>query len=135
MHKLYELKETLCKELEEYAKNDQLDMNSLEIIDKLAHSIKNIDKIIYAEEYSGNGGYSNYSNYGGGYSNARGYSNRQYSGEYSGARMGRSSGARRDSMGRYSGGMDMASELRRLMEEAPDEQSRAELGRMAQRYE
>ena len=134
MHKLYELKETLCKELEEYAKADQLDMNSLEIIDKLAHAIKNIDKIICSEEYSGNTGYSNYGNYGGGYSNARGYSNRQYN-DYSGARMGRSSGARRDSMGRYSGGMDMGSELRRLMEEAPDDQSRSELARMAQRYE
>ena len=129
MHKLYELKETLCKELEEYAKSDQLDVASLDIIDKLSHAIKNIDKIINAEEMNG------YSGYNGGYSNARGYSGRQYSMNdgYSNAR-GRGIGARRDSMGRYSGA-DMSSELRRLMEEAPDDQTRAELGRMAQRYE
>ena len=129
MHKLYELKETLCKELEEYAKSDQLDIASLDIIDKLSHAIKNIDKIINAEEMKG------YSGDNGGYSNARGYSGRQYSMNdgYSNAR-GRGIGARRDSMGRYSGA-DMSSELRRLMEEAPDDQTRAELGRMAQRYE
>lgn len=129
MHKLYELKETLCKELEEYSKADQLDVASLDIIDKLAHTIKNIDKILGAEEYDG------YSGYNGGYSNARGYSGRQYSMNdgYSYAR-GRGGNARRDSMGRYSNA-DMSGELRRLMDAAPDDQTRAELSRMAQRYE
>ena len=46
MHKLYELKETLVKELERYADNQTLDLQTLDIIDKLAHSGKNVCKII-----------------------------------------------------------------------------------------
>ena len=59
MHKLYELKEMLCKELEEYGTKEKLDVGGLEIVDKLSHAIKNIDKIIekYDEEgYSMAGG-------------------------------------------------------------------------------
>ena len=45
MHKIYELKDKLCDELEEYG-DKKLDAGSLEVIDKLAHSIKNLDKIM-----------------------------------------------------------------------------------------
>lgn len=114
MHKLEELRDCLCAELEEYSqKKDNLDMGSLEIIDKLAHAIKNIDKIISADEsYSGYSRGSVYDNYSG---------------------RGRTF-ARRDSMGRYSGN-DMLGTLHKLANEAPDEQTRAELNRIAQRYE
>ena len=54
MHKLYELKESLCKELENYA-GKSISIASLKEIDLFAHAIKNICKIIEAkemEEYS-----------------------------------------------------------------------------------
>ena len=54
MRELYELKEKLCDELKEYG-NKEMSAGSLDVIDKLAHSIKNIDKIIENDEngYSG----------------------------------------------------------------------------------
>ena len=148
MEELYKLKETLCTELEEYAKKGKLSAGDLEIVDKLSHAIKNIDKIIekYDEsEYSGATGYSNRMSYGrGGYSNERGgrggYSNERggYSNEnYSMAR-GRGSNARRDSRGRYSSeysGHDMVMELRDLMEDAPDERTRMEFEKFIRKME
>ena len=55
MHGVYKLKDMLCEELEEYGKKEQVSMNDLEVIDKLAHSIKNIDKVLeeYEEEEHG----------------------------------------------------------------------------------
>lgn len=154
MHKLEELKDMLCKELEEYGECDNLDVGGLDVVDKLAHAIKNIDKIIEAEEeaYSGRGRSSRYeggqssryegqsSRYGGGQSSR--YDGRSYEDSYEGrssryegqSSRGRGRNARRDAMGRYSSG-DMASELRKLMEDAPDEQTRMEIERMMQRFE
>lgn len=148
MEELYKLKETLCNELEEYSKKGKMSAGDLDIVDKLSHSIKNIDKIVekYDEsEYSGAMGYSNRMSYGrGGYSNERdgrgGYSNERggYSNEYSMAR-GRGSNARRDSRGRYSGegysGHDMVMELREMMEEAPDERTRMEFEKFIRKME
>lgn len=53
MSELYELKEKLCDELKSYGKKD-MTAGSLDVIDKLAHAIKNIDKIIDGGGYSGN---------------------------------------------------------------------------------
>ena len=50
MDAIYELKDMLCEELEEYGKKDKLDVGGLEIVDKLAHTIKNLDKIIESYE-------------------------------------------------------------------------------------
>ena len=44
MHELYELKEMLCKELEEYGKKGELTSGSLDVVDKLAHTIKNMGR-------------------------------------------------------------------------------------------
>lgn len=77
MAKMEELREMLCEELDKITKKGELSAGSLDVIDKLTHSIKSIDTIIAMED----AGYS-----GGGYSYAR----------------GRGSNARRDSMGRYS---------------------------------
>jgi hypothetical protein len=52
MHKTEQIKEMLCKELDGYA-DKKLDGGVLEVVDKLAHAIKNLDKIIENE-----GGYS-----------------------------------------------------------------------------
>lgn len=141
MHELYELKEKLCRELEEYGKKD-LSAGGLEVVDKLAHTVKNLDKIIenYEEsEYSGNMG-----NMGGSYARGgrdyRGGSYR-YDGGMSYAR-GRGRNARRDSMGRYSSergysrdGMEMADQLRDLMKDAPDESVRRDIERLLRKVE
>ena len=111
MHKLEALKEMLCKELEEYGERDNLDVGGLEVVDKLAHAIKNIDKIIEADEekYSGRG-------------RSYGYDGRSY-------------GYDRSYDGRMYDGGRSYDDLRRLMENAPDEHTRMELERMMQRFE
>ena len=124
MHELYELKEKLMKELNEYA-GQEMSAGSLEVIDKLSHAIKNICKIIEAyeeEEYSGRGysrgGYSRYSRDGG----------QGGSSSYEGGSYARGRNARRDSMGRYSreGGYsradraeDLVEDIRSMMQELP----------------
>ena len=57
MHKLEELKEMLMKELEECTKKG-LSASSLDIIDKLTHSIKSIDTIMAMDDYSQDSGNS-----------------------------------------------------------------------------
>lgn len=129
MHELYELKEMLCKELEDYGKKGEMSTGTLEVVDKLAHTVKNLGKIIeMAEEseYSGYGG-SYYDN-GGNMSYERGgMGNRggSYRGSYTYAR-GRGSNARRDSRGRYSSEGysrakdDISEKLYELMEDSPE---------------
>lgn len=158
MHQLYELKEMLCEELKEYGSKDKLDVGGLEIVDKLAHAIKNIDKIIEAyemeEEYSMEGGGGGGSSYEGGGNYRRSYAQGGGGGNQGGGRggsyaRGRGRNARRDSMGRYSreggrysrdgysrGGADeMVEELRELMQEAPDNQTRQEFQKLIQKLE
>lgn len=120
MHKMEELKEMLCEELEKITKKGELSAGSLDVIDKLTHSIKSIDTIIAMEDT--------------GYSNEPGYSYAR----------GRGRNARRDSMGRYSresindnrGGSyergysradakeELMMELRELEQDASDEETR-----------
>lgn len=57
MHKVYKVRDMLCDELEEFGSKEKIDAQSLEMIDKLAHAIKNIDKILDKEESKE---YSNY---------------------------------------------------------------------------
>lgn len=130
MHELYELKEKLMKELNEYA-SQEMSAGSLEVIDKLSHAIKNICKIIesaeeeegysgrYSREGSSRDGYSrNYSRNGGRYA---------YEGGQGGS-YARGRNARRDSMGRYSreggysrtDGMEgLVDEIKSMMQELP----------------
>ena len=139
MDGLYELKEMLCKELEEYGAKGELTAGSLEIVDKLAHAIKNLDKIIEKEgEYSERG--SSYR--GGSYAREQGGGNRggqdgrspNRGGSY--ARQGRGMNARRDSMGRYSreegysrdeGREEMVMQLEDLMQDAPNQRIRSRI--------
>ena len=51
MKELYELKERLMNELKEYGKKE-MSAGSLDVIDKLAHTIKNLDRIMDSGEYS-----------------------------------------------------------------------------------
>lgn len=142
MHELYELKEKLMKELAEYSQGE-LSTGSLEVIDKLAHAIKNICKIcedMEGSSYEGGSSYGRRSyeglrrSYDGSYDMSReGGSNRSYEG--SSYRRGRGRYARRDSMGRYAAeGPELASELRELMEDAP-EQSKQDFQRLIQKIE
>ena len=136
MHAIYELKEKLCDELEEYGEK-KLDAGSLDVIDKLAHTIKNLDKIIecYEEDgyskdmmydgmvYEDGGPYREGSYARGG--NRRGGSRRGGANQYGSYAMGRYS---RDSA-------SMVSELRDLMKEAPDERTKMEFKKFIQKIE
>lgn len=130
MHEIYELKEKLMKELEEYGRKGEMSTGGLEVVDKLAHTIKNLCKIIELaeeeEEYSMAGG-SSYARGG----NGGGRSYRGGGSYYDGNSMrsyarGRGRNAKRDSMGRYSsagysyGNEDMVEQLESLMMDAPE---------------
>lgn len=120
MHKLYELKDMLCKELEKYGSKNELTAGSLDVVDKLAHAIKNIDKILESGDEE--------------YSNAMRYSRRSYA-------------PRRDARGRYSRenrmygtdgysmAGDVAMELKELMQDAPDAQTRQDIQRIVDRLQ
>lgn len=82
MHKMEELREMLCEELDKITKKGELSAGSLDVVDKLTHSIKSIDTIIAMED--------------------AGYSSDDYSNRGNSYARGRGSNARRDSMGRYS---------------------------------
>lgn len=108
MHKLYELKEALCKELESYA-GGNISSNTLKEIDTLAHATKNICKIIekceeeeYSEAYAMANGGSYRGSYGGSMESRWEDPMAQDSYEGGSYARGRGRGARRDSMGRYS---------------------------------
>lgn len=124
MHAIYELKDKLCDELEEYGKKEALDVGALDIVDKLAHTIKNLDKIIecYEEDnYSGTD-----MRYDDGMSYRRGSSYAR----------GRTGNVRRDSMGRYSRDSKMMiDELRDLMNDAPDDRTKMEFKKFIQKME
>lgn len=134
MHKIFELKDKLCEELEEYG-DKKLDAGSLEVIDKLAHSIKNLDKII--EKYEDEDYSSAYDDGMTGGSYERG--DNRYGSRYAMARgdgRGRGRNARRDSMGRYSSdNRMMVDELRELMNDAPDERTKMEFKRFIEKME
>lgn len=151
MHELYELKDKLLQELEEYG-TKELSAGTLDVVDKLSHAVKNLCKIIEMkedeEEYSGDmmgnrmmdgTSYARGGNRGG----SRGGSYRgSYEGRGGSYARGRGSNARRDSMGRYSSergysrdGMEMADQLRDLMEGAPDEAIRKDIERLLRKVE
>ena len=119
MHELYELKDMLCKELEEIGGKGELTAGNLETVDTLAHALKNLNKIIESKEEED------------------GYSSRYYDGSYNRSYARGRTNARRDSMGRYSrdgysrATGDMADRMRSLAAEAPDETTRREMERMA----
>lgn len=140
MNELYELKEKLCKELKKYSGED-VTTSSLEVVDKLAHAIKNIDKIImgYEEEEGGSYGYNSYNN---SYRNGRN-DRMSYNNGNSYAR-GRGRNAKRDSMGRYSSNdgysrhgehSEMVEQLRDLMMDAPNDEIRREYEKVISRIE
>lgn len=136
MHKLYELKEKLMRELEDYSENGKFSKDDVESIKYITSSIDHICNIVENEEENGMEGQGG-SSYRGSYTRGGGNMRRNYRGSYA-----RGRGAKRDAMGRYSseggysmGTEDMVMELRDLMEDAPDERTRKEFERFIQKIE
>ena len=131
-YKMEELREMLCEELDNMA-GKEITTGSLEIIDKLTHSIKSIDTIMameeagYSEEYSRRGSYRGGSYRDGAYDGS--YEDGSYEeggrsrrGSYA---RGRGRNARRDSRGRYSRRYSRAEDMMQekledMMEETDD---------------
>lgn len=134
MHELYEIKDMLMNELKQYGNKGELTSGTLDVVDKLTHSIKNIDKIIEVceedEEYSSRG-YMRGGSYGRGrmsYDDGMSYA--------------RGRNARRDSMGRYSrtgsysmNSGEMVESLREMMQDAPNDQIKMEMQKLVQKME
>ena len=120
MHELRELRDMLCDALKEYGTKGDIGTQSLDVVDKLAHTIKNIDKIIESEEWDGQsrGGRMYRGTYEGSYDRDGSYARGRY--------------AKRDSMGRYS--RDMASQLRDLMDETGDEKMRSSIHKILKEF-
>ena len=114
MKHLEELREILCRELEEIAERGELSAGTLETVDKLTHTLKNLDKIMMGGSYSNAGDwYGMVYGYRDDYRNVNSYR-----------------GRKRDSMGRYSRAdarEDMAEKLRHMMDDAPDSRTREAL--------
>lgn len=121
MQTYHDLKDMLCRELDEITRKGELTAGSLDTVDKLTHSIKSLETIIAMNEAQD--GESGYYPYMGGY--------RSYEDGMRDSRRGRSGARRRDAMGRYSrenrgysredAREDMIEDLRDLMNDAPDE--------------
>ena len=139
MHKLHELKNLLCKELEEYGDKNKLDVGALEIVDKLAHAIKNIDRVIEynylnddaSYEYRGRDTYSE------GYGNMDDAIYAMNTNSYARGRgRGRGRNAKRDSMGRYSRAEDdVIEDLKEVLNNVRDGQTRKEIERIVDHLE
>lgn len=120
MHDIYELKEKLLKELEEYGRKG-VSTGSLDVVDKLAHTIKNLCKILEESD---------------GYSSRYDDGHMTYRGSYARGRRN----AKRDTMGRYSsngysyGSEEMVDQLEDLMADAP-EQVKQDIQRLINKVE
>ena len=120
MTELYDLKEKLCKELKEFGKKDKIDAATLDVVDKLAHALKNVCKIIDSYESE------NMPEYDTGYSYSRVMPPRMS--------FARGRGAKRDSMGRYSrneGGYStddgFRMEMQEMIQNAPNDYVRQKI--------
>lgn len=132
MEYMYELKDKLCKELDEIARKPEMGAGDLEIIHKLTDTIKNLDKIEMLED---DGGYSQAGDWeieGRAYNRGNSYARRK-----------------RDSMGRYSrdgrmmrGGYSrhdakeaMMDQMEMLMDQAGSEKEREAIRRCMNQLE
>lgn len=136
-----ELKEMLCKEVDDIADKGELSAGDPEMLHKLTDTIKNIGKIEmlegYDDDYSKDGGnWEARGRYDGGSSYARGRTGRRYSragmdDDYSMAR-------NRDRTGRYSRGGDkehIIDKLEDIIEMTDNERDRETLKKAKERIE
>ena len=133
MQTYHELKDMLCRELDELTRKGELTAGSLDTVDKLTHSIKSLETIIAMGEAREDGQSGYYPH----------YYMRSY--EDGSMRGGRSYAQRRDSMGRYSrtgrgysreeARDDMIADLRDLMHDAPDDATKKKFQRFISEIE
>lgn len=139
--KMYKLRDMLCEELDKITEKGTITRESLELIDKLTHSIKSLDTITAMEEAGyGDEGYSgNYPMYS--YARGRGRNARRDSmGRY--ARDGRRSyddgrtydGKRYYRDGGYSGDDEKIQMLQEMMDNASDSREREAIKKMMEQY-
>lgn len=101
---IYDLKDMLCKQLDDYGKKGELTAAVLERVDILAHSAKNLDHIIDRMEESERSERMDGRSYGDRpYRDGRSYRDGSSYDDGRSMARGRGSNARRDSMGRYAG--------------------------------
>lgn len=131
MHKLYELKEKLMRELEDYADNGKFSKEDVEAIKYTASAIDHICNIVDGEE----GEYSEAMN--GRYADGMGgsYARRGRRSSYAGRNR---RGA--NQYGSYARGYsraseDLAEQLRDVMADAPNDKIRMEIERLANKVE
>lgn len=137
MHKLYELKDKLINELEDYADNGKFSKDDVEAIKYTASAIDHICNIVERADDEYSGAMMDGRMYGRGVSYGEGGSY----GEGRSYARGRGRNARRDSMGRYSSeGYSRAADgivddLRELMNDAPDDRIRQEIKTLIHKVE
>ena len=129
MRYMEDLKDMLCDDLEQIAQKGEITSGTLDVVDKLTHSIKSIATVLAMEGYSGDSNRS----YRGQFEGATG----PYAGDGGSYRRGRSMTTGRyisRASGRsYNGGYSrdgMRDKLEELMESAPDDHTRQELQRL-----
>ncbi len=128
MEELYDLKDKLCKELDEIARKSELGAGDLELAHKLTDTIKNIDKICMLEDDDGYSQAGDWEMEGRGtYGRGSSYANRgkhYVRGHYSRDDGGNGYSSRRGGRGGYSRGegtQEMMEHVRMAIETAPDE--------------
>ena len=133
MKELYDLKEMLCKELKQYGSEGEMNASTLDVVDKLTHSIKNLDKVI--EVYEEEEGYSEYAPMDGGYYRRQRRDSRGRYARYPGYNgYPGAPGIPRYPNRNYSRN-DLVDKIRQLMDNAPDDRTRQEIQRMVEQME
>lgn len=126
MHKLYELKDKLMRELEDYSENGKFSKEDVEAIKYITSAIDHICNIMEDDDEEGYGG--DMMRMGGrSYADGR-RGNRSYA-------RGRGGNARRDSRGRYSSegySYEFKADLEELMQDAPNERVKMKLREVMQ---
>lgn len=130
MEYMHELKEKLCKELDEIARKPEMGAGDLEIIHKLTDTIKNLDKIEMLED----GGYSQarYRDGGSSYNRGSSYANRgkhYVRGHYSRDGYSMEGRGNRGGYSRHDAKEAMMEQMEMLMEQAGSEREREAIRR------
>lgn len=126
MHKLYELKEKLMRELEDYSENGKFSKEDVEAIKYITSAIDHICNIMEdADEEGYSGGMMRMG--------GRSYADGRRGGR--GRSYARGGNARRDSRGRYSSegySYEFKADLEELMQDAPNERVKMKLREVMQ---
>lgn len=136
MEYMYELKDKLCKELDEIARKPEMGAGDLEIIHKLTDTIKNLDKIEMLED----DGYSQagYRDVGGSYNRGSSYANRgkhYVRGHYSRDGYSMEGRGNRGGYSRHDAKEAMMEQMESLMDQAGSEREREAIRRCMNQLE